>query len=146
MYCPFCRHHETKVTDKRDSEKETKRRRECLKCERRFTTFEKVEPIEIVVIKKDGRKEEFSREKLKAGLLKAVEKRPVKEEDVDKAVMELEESFNKKGKEISSKEIGEAVMKKLKKLDKVAYIRFASVYRGFQSIDDFRNAVKEVGK
>ena len=144
MQCPYCKHQETKVTDKRDSEGETKRRRECLKCERRFTTFERVEPIDIKVKKRDGRIELFSREKLKSGILKAVEKRPVKAEEVDRIVIELEEGFAKKGKEITSKEIGESVMKKLKKLDKVAYIRFASVCRGFQSIDDFRDAVKEV--
>jgi|SRR3989344_5616980 len=144
MICPFCKHTETKVTDKRDNEEETRRRRECLKCEKRFTTYEKVEPLDIRVVKKDGMRENFNKEKLKSGILKALEKRPVKSEDIDKALTEIEEKIAKKGKEISSREIGEIVMQKLKKLDKVAYIRFASVYKDFKEIKDFRNILDVV--
>lgn len=144
MECPFCKNNETKVTNKRDCEAETRRRRECLKCGKRFTTYEKVEALDIRVIKKDGRREQFSREKLRAGIMRALEKRPVKTEDIEKAIAELEDCLAKKGKEISSKEIGECVMKKLKKLDKVAYIRFASVYKDFQEVNDFKQAIKEI--
>jgi transcriptional repressor NrdR len=144
MYCPFCRNSETKVTDKRDSHEETRRRRECLSCKKRFTTYERVEPIDIRVIKKDGRRENYSRDKLKIGIMKALEKRPVETEKIEKMIMKIEEKLAKKGKEITSREIGELVMKSLKKLDKVAYIRFASVYRDFQDINDFRNVVKDI--
>ncbi|MCX6749064.1 MAG: transcriptional regulator NrdR [Candidatus Pacearchaeota archaeon] len=144
MFCPYCKNSETKVTDKRDSEGETRRRRECLKCGKRFTTYEKIEPPDIKVIKKDGSRQLFSREKLKSGIIKALEKRPVSTEQADKLLADIELKLETKGKEVSSKEIGELVMKGLKKLDKVAYIRFASVYRDFQDIDDFRNVVKEI--
>ena len=110
MYCPFCKHAETKVTDKRDSEIDTRRRRECLKCRKRFTTYEKLEPIDIRVIKKDGRREQFSREKLKFGVMKALEKRPVAIEDVEKMLVDVEDKLAKKGKEVSTKEIGEILM------------------------------------
>ena len=145
MKCPFCGDEETKVTDKRDDEEEglTRRRRECAKCGRRFTTYERPE-IEIIVIKKDGRKEAYSRDKLKTGILKACEKRPIENEVIEKAINEIEGKLMKKGGEVSSKEIGELVMGKLKKIDKIAYIRFASVYRDFQDIEDFKEAVKEV--
>lgn len=144
MICPYCKNPETKVTDKRDCNGETKRRRECLKCKKRFTTFEKVEPIDMRVIKKDGRREQFSREKLKSGIMKALEKRPVQIEKIENLILEIEEKLCKKGKEVESKEIGELVMKGLKKIDKVAYIRFASVYKDFHDIDDFREVVKEI--
>jgi transcriptional repressor NrdR len=145
MFCPYCKHSETKVTDKRDSEGETRRRRECLKCNKRFTTYEKTEPPDIKVVKKDGSRQIFSREKLKLGIIKALEKRPVSTEQVDKLLADIELKLEPKGKEVSSKEIGELVMRGLRKLDKVAYIRFASVYRDFQDVDDFKDAVKEVG-
>ena len=144
MYCPFCKHIETKVTDTRDSEGETRRRRECLKCERRFTTYERVEPLDLRVIKKDGSIQQFSREKLRGGIMKALERRPVKGEEIDKMLIELEDCLAKKGKEVTTKEIGECVMKKLKKVDKVAYIRFASVYKDFREVEDFKDAIKEV--
>ena len=145
MKCPFCGDEETKVTDKRDNEEEglTRRRRECQKCSRRFTTYERPE-IEIIVIKKDGEKEAYNRDKLKTGMLKACEKRPIGNEVVEKAINEIEGKLMKKGGEVESKEIGELVMNKLKKLDKIAYIRFASVYKEFQDVDDFKNAMKEV--
>lgn len=144
MFCPYCKNPETKVTDKRDAEFETRRRRECLKCKKRFTTYEKVEPLDIRVIKKDSSRQQFSREKLKAGILRACEKRPVSQEKIDKLLIEIEEKLAKKGKEVSSREIGELVMSGLKKLDKVAYIRFASVYREFKDISDFKREIKEV--
>jgi len=145
MKCIFCSG-ETKVTDKRDSDGETRRRRECLKCKKRFTTYERAEELDIIIIKKDKRREPFSREKLKAGILKACEKRPIETEKIDKMLNEIERRLRVKikGKEVESKEIGEEVMKALKKLDKVAYIRFASVYRDFKALSDFKLAMKEV--
>jgi len=144
MLCPYCSNDETKVTDKRDSKDETRRRRECLKCGKRFTTYEKVEPLEIFVIKKDGRREGFSREKLKQGIVKACEKRDISLEKIDFVVSQIEEKLKQHGSEVESRIIGELVMRALKKIDKVAYIRFASVYRDFQDVDDFRNAVKGI--
>lgn len=145
MRCILCGG-ETKVTDKRDSDSETRRRRECLKCGKRFTTYERAEDLNLIVIKKDKRREQFSREKLKAGILRACEKRPVETEKIDNMINEIEMKLRDKmkGKEIETKAIGEIVMKALKKLDKVAYIRFASVYKDFKDVDDFKDAVKEV--
>ena len=144
MLCPFCSHKETKVTNKRDANDATRRRRECLKCGRRFTTYERAESPELFVIKKDGRREQYSRDKLLLGIVKACEKRAVSHERVEKAVNEIEEKLGKKGKEVKSSMIGELVMKALKKLDKVAYIRFASVYRDFKDVEDFRDITKEI--
>ena len=146
MKCPYCGNSETKVVDKRDSDNLdfTKRRRECLKCKKRFTTIERVEMLDIVVIKKDGNRERFDRAKLAAGIMKACEKRPVPVEKIERMVDEIEGELRKKDSlEIPSKVIGELVMKKLKKIDKVAYIRFASVYRKFKDVGQF---VKEVKK
>src|SRR3989338_5056556 len=109
MLCPFCGNDETKVTDKRDSKDETRRRRECLKCGKRFTTYEKIEPAEIFVIKKDGRRELFSREKLKNGMIKACEKRSVSMEQIEKVVSYIEEKLKQEGKEVSSRLVGELV-------------------------------------
>jgi len=144
MLCPYCGYEESKVTDKRDVEKETRRRRECLKCKKRFTTYERIEPLEIFVVKKDGRRELFSREKLKTGIVKACEKRPVEIEKIEKVVNEIEEKLKQHGKEVESRIIGELVVNALKKLDKVAYIRFASVYRDFQDLQDFKKEIKEI--
>ncbi|MEM2956508.1 MAG: transcriptional regulator NrdR [Candidatus Pacearchaeota archaeon] len=146
MKCPFCLSENTRVIDKRDIENSTKRRRECLECKKRFTTFERVEDIDIFVIKKDGTREKFSREKLKNGLMKACEKRPVSQESINNAVDEIERLIRKDEKEVSTKFIGELVMKKLKHLDKVAYIRFASVYRDFKDIKDFEKEIREIKK
>jgi transcriptional repressor NrdR len=143
MKCVYCGYKNTKVTNKRDIEGNVRRRRECLKCKKRFTTYEKAE-IELTVVKKDGRREKFDREKVRNGILKACEKRPIAIEKIEKAVAEIEESLRKRGKEIKSKVIGELIMDKLKKLDKVAYIRFASVYREFKDISDFKLAIKQV--
>jgi len=141
MRCLYCNHDATKVLDKRDNEEYTRRRRECLKCEKRFTTYEKAE-INLIVVKKDGSKEPFYREKPKAGMIKSCKNRPVEEESIDKAIDEIESRLISMGPEISTKKIGELVMKKLLRLDKVAYIRFASVYRSFDDIVAFEKEVK----
>src|SRR3989344_421462 len=122
MICPFCGNNDTKVTDKRDSQSDTRRRRECLKCKKRFTTYEKVDPIERYVIKKDGRREIFNRDKVFLGIIKACEKRDISHEKIEEIVKELEERIQNQ-KEIPTRKIGEFIMYKLKKLDKVAYIR-----------------------
>ncbi|MFA5019951.1 MAG: transcriptional regulator NrdR [Candidatus Pacearchaeota archaeon] len=137
MICPFCQSEETKVTDKRASSGAIRRRRECLKCSKRFTTYEKIEPIERYVIKKDGRREPFNRDKIFLGIIKSCEKRNISHEQVEQIVSEIENKIIKKNKEVPTAKIGEAVMKNLKKLDKIAYIRFASVYRDFRDINDF---------
>jgi len=145
MYCPYCSHKESKVTDKRESPEGIRRRRECLKCKKRFTTYEKASVEDIYVIKKDKRREKFNREKLENGIHRAFEKRPVEKNKIDKMINEIEEQIRKKGKkEIKSSEIGELVMKKIKKVDNVAYIRFASVYRDFQDINDFKREMREL--
>jgi transcriptional repressor NrdR len=144
MKCKFCSS-DTKVTDKRESPDGTRRRRECLKCKKRFTTYEKPDEKEIIVVKDDGRREHFADEKLRIGLIKACQKRPVAMEKIDKLVEEIKEKLRKKGKEVKSDIIGKMVMNKLKKLDKVAYIRFASVYRDFQDVKDFKKELKDLG-
>ncbi len=145
MRCPYCES-ETKVLDKRDTQELTRRRRECLnkKCRKRFTTYERVE-TNVKIIKKDKRRESFSREKLLMGMTKACEKRPVSQEAIEKAVNEIEARVRAYGPEVPSKVIGELVMKHLKKLDDVAYVRFASVYREFQDVGDFKRTIKELG-
>ena len=145
MLCPYCNHHETKVTDKRDSEGLTRRRRECLKCGERFTTYERVE-LELNVIKKDNRREKFNRDKLKLGIVKAFEKRQLSSEQIEETVNEIEAKIFRtaKDKEITTAKIGQIVMDKLKKVDKIAYIRFASVYREFADIDDFKEEIKNL--
>lgn len=149
MKCPYCFHDETKVVDKRETEDldVTRRRRECLKCEKRFTTYERVEGLDLIIIKKDGRRENFDREKLKKGIIKACEKRPVSYEQIDDFMDKLESELRKlKSKEIPSNIIGEKVIQGLKKLDKIAYIRFASVYRSFADVTDFQKELKELIK
>ena len=141
MKCIFCGE-ATRVTDKMESPKGTRRRRECLKCKKRFTSYERPEQKEIMVVKKDGRKELFSKEKLKAGIMRACEKRPVSPEKIDRIVDNIEEKLRKKRKEVKSEEIGKIIINKLKKLDTVAYIRFASVYHDFQDIKDFKKEIK----
>ena len=138
MLCPFCSNTETKVTDKRDNGRFTRRRRECLKCHKRFSTHENVEWNDIKVIKKDGQKETFDREKVKAGMLKACEKRHVNDEMIEKMINTIEKKLRVKGKEVESSMIGEIVSRELKKVDKIAYIRFASVYRDFTDLSDFK--------
>jgi transcriptional repressor NrdR len=143
MKCIFCGS-DTKVTDKREAPDGTRRRRECLKCEKRFTTYEKAIQKDIIVVKKDGRREAFSREKIKAGIIRACEKRPISLEDIDKIVDSIEEKLRCRGKEIKTEFIGKMVMNRLKKIDHIAYVRFASVYMNFQDVKDFKDVVKEV--
>jgi len=145
MKCPYCSSTKTKVTNKRDSEEEgiTRRRRECLKCGRRFTTYERPE-IEIIVVKKDKRREPYNRDKLTSGLTKSCEKRPISCEKIEKIVNEIEEKLRRKGKEVKSEVIGKLIMQHLKKLDKVAYIRFASVYDDFQGLSDFKSLFRNI--
>ena len=144
MDCIYCEGN-TRVTDKRKSPGGIRRRRECLRCKKRFTTYEKVSRSEIYVIKKDGRREKFLREKLEIGIQRAFEKRPVPKEKIEKMINEIEEQLMKRGKkEVKSSAIGEIVMKKIKKLDNVAYIRFASVYRDFQDIKDFKSVLRGI--
>ena len=146
MICPYCSNAETKVIDKRDISGITKRRRECLKCKKRFNTRESLEEINLRVIKKDGRREEFDREKIKKGILMACRKRPVSKDKIDKMLINVEDKIRKIGKEVKTSDIGEIVSKELKRADKVAYIRFASVYRDFTDMDDFRKEIKELVK
>ena len=143
MRCAFCEHKDTKVIDKRDSDSSTRRRRECLKCNQRFTTHENVQTLSLMIQKKDQRREQFNKEKLRRGLLKACEKRPIPIEKVDQIADRIEANLMQvKEKEIPSKILGEKIMGELKKLDNVAYIRFASVYRDFKDIEDFKKEIK----
>lgn len=145
MECPFCSHDKSKVTDKRVSPEGIRRRRECLKCKRRFTTYEKVAKEDIYVIKRDNSRQRFDREKIIHGLERAFEKRPVSHEKIEKIAREVEEQIRKRiKKEIKTEKIGEIIMKKIKKIDEVAYVRFASVYRDFKDIKDFKKELKEL--
>ena len=147
MTCPFCGHKEDKVIDSRESKEGDviRRRRQCLGCERRFTTYERSDEIPYMVIKKDGRREKFDRQKVLGGLLKACEKRPVPmsrlAEIVDEVEAQLAESLDR---EMSTTEVGEMLMDRLKALDKIAYVRFASVYRDFQDVEAFLNELKQL--
>ena len=144
MKCPVCAFPESKVIDSRpvDEGNSIRRRRECLSCAKRFTTFEVIEALQIVVVKKNGSKELFDRTKLMSGILKATRKRPVEAEQI---VNEIEaELQNSLRQEVSSVEIGELVMEKLKEMDQVAYVRFASVYREFSDVDTFLDALKDL--
>lgn len=144
MLCPYCQSHETKVVDKRDTGSITRRRRECEKCNKRFSTLEDIEKARIRVAKKDGTREDFDKEKLKRGIELACRKRPISTEKIDKMLMQIEDKLRKKGKEVSSSFIGELVSKELKKADKIAYIRFASVYRDFTDLSDFKKEIKQL--
>jgi transcriptional repressor NrdR len=147
MKCPYCEFENTDVIETRDSEdlSVTRRRRGCTKCEKRFTTYERVETVPITVIKKDERRETFDREKLKRGIWRASGKTTIKAEDVDRIVDEVErELIGGDTTEVASKKIGELVAKRLKKLDKLAYIRFASVFRQFVDIEDFEKELKKL--
>jgi transcriptional repressor NrdR len=149
MKCPFCNHLDTQVVDTRISEDANfiRRRRQCSACEKRFTTYERPEVNFPAVVKKDGRRIDYERSKLHASMKLALRKRPVSTEQVDSAIERIEEKLLALGaKEIQSPRLGELVMRELKKLDKVAYVRFASVYRNFEDIDEFRALVDEVKK
>lgn len=145
MKCPFCSHLEDKVVDSRSAQEgiAIRRRRECLQCGRRFTTYEHVEDVPFMVVKKDGRREPFDRSKLLAGLVKACEKRPVGLERIESVVDGIERALqNNLDKEVSSSQIGEMVMQQLHEVDEVAYVRFASVYRQFKDINQFMGELK----
>ena len=146
MVCPFCNNPETKVIDSRESGdgKVIRRRRECLKCRKRFSTYEQLELLNFVVVKKDGRKEDYKREKLEMGFKKALEKRPVDDKKIDEMIDEIEYKLHQKGNcEIPSKEIGGLVLEKLKTVDDVAYLRFASVYKSFGSAESFKTEAEK---
>ena len=144
MHCPYCKD-DTKVVDKRDSGEHTRRRRECLKCSKRFTTYERIEETPLTVIKKDGRRQEFDRSKIKAGILRACEKRPITTDQIERIVDEIEQHLrNKYTADVPSRAVGEVIMARLKSLDKVAYIRFASVYRNFTDLGSFEKELKEL--
>ena len=141
MICPFCSDTKTRVVDKRETNAGTviRRRRECLECGKRFTTYERMSALDIHIIKKDGTREPYDRQKLRTGLLKACEKRPIGQETINKTADKIEDELKRlKSVEVKSSIIGEKVMRELKGLDKVAYIRFASVYREFADITDFQ--------
>lgn len=147
MKCPFCNKDNTRVIDSRPAEENNaiRRRRICDVCGKRFTTYEKVETIPLIVIKKDNNRETYERSKIEAGVIRACHKRPVSASDITKLIDEVEtEIFNQEEKEVSSNRIGELVMDKLKNLDAVAYVRFASVYREFKDINTFMDELKRV--
>lgn len=149
MHCPFCKHVDTQVLDSRVSEDgdSIRRRRRCLSCDKRFTTYETVELRMPQMVKSNGFREEFSEEKLRTGFMRALHKRPVPANLVDDAIVRIKNHLLSLGeREIDSRRLGEMVMKELYRLDKVAYIRFSSVYKDFQDVDDFRDAIKEVQK
>jgi transcriptional repressor NrdR len=148
MICPKCNHQETRVLDSRETEghKSVRRRRECEKCENRFTTFERAETNNFIVVKKDGTRESYDREKVERGIWKACEKRKVTQDQVTKIINLMEEKWASMGKEISSRDVGEGIMDALRELDDVAYIRFASVYRQFKDIESFKKELQKLSK
>src|ERR1700739_1306455 len=147
MKCPFCNHLQDKVVDSRESKEgeAIRRRRECLACERRYTTYERIDEVPYMVVKKDGRREKFDRQKVLEGLLKACEKRPVAMGKLAEVVDEVESKLaDSPDREISTTEIGELLMSRLRALDKIAYVRFASVYRDFQDVEAFLTELKDL--
>lgn len=147
MICPFCGANEDKVIDSREATDgaAVRRRRECLKCQRRYTTYERPEESPLLVVKRDGRREGFDRKKILAGLLRACEKRPIAMEKIESLVDEVERELRQEfDKEVSSVEIGERLMQRLQALDEVAYVRFASVYRSFKDINQFLKELREL--
>ena len=149
MRCPFCQHADTQVLDTRVSEEgdSIRRRRRCASCEKRFTTFERIELTMPSIVKKNGSRTEFDATKLRASLMLALRKRPVSAEAVDAAIHRIEEKIRSSGeRELLSGHVGELVMRELKRLDKIAYIRFASVYKSFEDVTEFQDAIAEVGR
>ncbi|MBD3270182.1 transcriptional repressor NrdR [Candidatus Peregrinibacteria bacterium] len=146
MICPKCKHEDTRVLDSRETNerKEIRRRRECASCDFRFTTFERAELNNFLVVKKDDSREVYNRQKLLNGIWKACEKRSVTQEQIVEMLEKLEEKWSNVGKEVSSTQIGEDIMNELKNLDEVAYIRFASVYRQFKDVDDFKSELQRL--
>ena len=149
MKCPFCQHEETQVLDTRVSEEgdAIRRRRRCGKCDKRFTTYERIELSMPIIVKKNGSRTEFASSKLRGSLMLALRKRPVAAEAIDAAVASIEEKLHTSGRrEVDSVYVGELVMEQLKRLDKIAYIRFASVYKNFEDLSEFQEAIAEVGR
>jgi transcriptional repressor NrdR len=145
VHCPYCASRETKVVDKRDAEGAIRRRRRCSECAGRFTTYERPELARIVIVKKDGRREGFNRPKLRDGIAKACTKRPVSAEAIERLLEEIEADLRRRdGLEVPAEAVGELVMEKLRALDKVAYIRFASVYRNFADVSSFEEEVRKL--
>lgn len=145
MRCPYCHSRETKVVDKRDADGVTRRRRRCESCQGRFTTYERPEVARLLIVKKDGRREEFSRAKLRTGIEKACAKRPVSAATIEHMVDEIElELRRREGLEVTGETVGELVMEKLRAVDKVAYIRFASVYRKFSDLSSFEDEIRKL--
>jgi transcriptional repressor NrdR len=147
MKCPYCFHSETTVLDSRDTDDQSsvRRRRMCDICQKRFTTYERVEGVDLIVIKKDGRKEQFSREKLKRGVVKATWKRPISLSEIEELLQEVERKLRAKATtEVKSWEIGNLIINRLKKVDKLSYLLFASVYRDFGSLEDFRQEIERL--
>ena len=145
MRCPYCNHPETKVLETREAESNTRRRRECQKCGKRFTTYEEIELTNIYVLKKNGSRQEFDRQKVLDGMLRACEKRPITVEELETVADEIETKLrNHKKNEVRSTHIGEMIMRRLRKLDHIAYLRFASVYRDFEDIDTFHDELQQL--
>ena len=147
MRCPFCSHEETQVVETRESDEGgvIRRRRRCLQCEKRFTTYERVEIALPAVVKKDGARVEFDPSKLRASMLLALRKRPVSVEQIDAAIERIQDKLLTSGlREVPSTRVGELVMRELKRMDKVAYVRFASVYRSFEDVDEFRQLIRDI--
>jgi transcriptional repressor NrdR len=149
MHCPFCGTHETKVVDSRlvAEGQQIRRRRECIQCHERFTTYETAELLMPRVIKTDGSRQRFDEDKLRAGIQRALEKRPVSIEEIEACITRIKQRLRATGeRELPSREVGEAVMAELRKLDEVAYVRFASVYRSFQDIKEFREEIERLSR
>ncbi len=147
MRCPYCSHEETQVAETRESDEgdAIRRRRRCLKCDKRFTTYERPELAMPAVVKKDGSRVDFNAAKLRASMMLALRKRPVSIEQIDGAMVRIEEKLiNAAAREVNSTRLGELVMRELKRLDKVAYVRFASVYRSFEDVDEFRQLIRDI--
>jgi len=147
MRCPFCSHEETQVVETRESDEGdvVRRRRRCLTCEKRFTTYERSEIAMPTVVKKDGGRADFDRQKIRASMMLALRKRPVSVEQIDAALERIEDKLlNSGAREVASTRLGELVMRELKRIDKVAYVRFASVYRSFEDVDEFRQLIRDI--
>ncbi|MFT3816956.1 MAG: transcriptional regulator NrdR [Rubrivivax sp.] len=147
MHCPFCNHDETQVVETRESDEGdvVRRRRRCLHCEKRFTTYERADIVMPAVVKKDGARADFDAEKLRASMMLALRKRPVSMEQVDAALERIRDKLLSSGaREVPSTRLGELVMRELKRIDKVAYVRFASVYRSFEDVDEFRQLIRDI--
>lgn len=147
MLCPYCSHNKLKVCDKRDSGDEIRRRRECLGCSKRFTTYERIEALDITVVKKDAKREPYDRSKILKSIKICTDKLQIGDDRIEMVIGRIEREIkNRKQKEISSERIGRIIMKNLKRLDKAAYLRFASVYQGFEDVEDFEEEIRKLVK